>query len=60
MLGTDSGSLRQWEDAAKQFTLALKLATEPVEIASLLCERSVAYARCALPSCHLCDLLGQD
>ena len=46
-------SLRQWEDAAKQFTLALKLATEPGETASLLCERSIAYARRAPPSSHL-------
>ena len=46
----DPWGLRQWEDAAKQFTLALKLATEPAETARLLCERSLAYARYALPT----------
>ena len=60
LLGADFLSLRQWEDAAKQFTLALKLATEPSETASLLCERSIAYARCALTSSHLCHLSYQS
>ncbi|KAK9843647.1 hypothetical protein WJX81_000969 [Elliptochloris bilobata] len=37
-------SSHKWEEAAKQFTLALKQATEPADVAGLLCERSRSYA----------------
>ncbi len=35
----------QWNDAVKQYNLALKLATDPEDQASFLCERSRAYAK---------------
>ena len=35
----------QWELAVQQYTAALKLATDPTDVATLLCLRSTAYAR---------------
>lgn len=35
----------QWELAVQQYTSALKLATDPTDVATLLCLRSTAYAR---------------